>query len=255
MKKTTLIGLGALGATLWTCPELAAQAPAQGQIAETRQTVTDYIFLRQQISKEKNEWRVYEEVSERRIEFFRAEIERLEAQITAAEAQVSSAETTINEKRNQIDQRRAANNVVLEMAPAFEARLQSLAAAFPDPLKDRISPLMGQLGKPRQAAQRMAIVIGILNEVDKFNSEWSLSGTQIDDASVDVLYMGLSIGFYANQDGTVGGLLLPANGEWERRDEPSLAPAIATLIRYYQGDLKPAQLTPLPLEVSNVTGR
>ncbi|MFP4282414.1 MAG: DUF3450 family protein, partial [Opitutales bacterium] len=248
-----LIGLGAVTAAVLATPQLAAQGAAQGQISETEQAVTDFVFLRQQIAETKNEWRVYEDVAQRRIEFFEAEIEQLQSQIEEARGRISSAQQTIDEKQQEIAEKRAANNVVLEAAPRYEEQVRAIAEFFPEPLQTKLNPLLSQLGRPRQAAQKMAIVMGILNEVDKFNSEWSFSGRQVGNTSVDVLYMGLSAGFYADQNGTVGGVLRPAKDGWEQEDMPELAPALATLIQFYQGELKPAVLTPVPLEVSDVS--
>lgn len=251
MKTTTLIGLGALGAALMATTPLAAQGN-QERIKQTEQAVSDYVFLRQQIAETKNEWRVYQDVTNRRIEFFESEITQLKEAIASAQEEISTAQETIDAKRQEIALKRAANNVVLDAAPAIEARIRTLAEYLPEPLQNKLSTLLGQLGSPRQAAQRMAIVIGVLNEIDKFNSEWTLDGTQVDNVSVDVLYMGLSTAFYADENGTIGGIMKPAKGQWTRQDNNDLAPQIALLIKYYQGDVKPATFTPLPLEVTNL---
>ena len=253
MKKTTLIGLGALGAALLATSPLVAQSGNEQRIKDTQQAVTDYVFMRQQIAKAKNEWRVYQDVTQRRIDFFENEIEQLTKEIEEANTQISSAQETIDAKREDIKKKRAANNVVLNAAPKTEARVRPLAEALPDPLQRKLSTLLSQLGRPTQAAQKMAIVIGVLNEIDKFNSEWTLDNMQVDNVSVDVLYMGLAGGFYADANGSVGGILTPAKGEWKKEERNNLAPAIATLIKYYQGNLKPAVFSPLPLQVTNVS--
>lgn len=252
MKTTTLIGLGAFGAALLATSPLAAQSGNQERIEQTQQAVTDYVFLRQQIAEKKSEWRVYEDVTQRRIDFFQSEIEQLRAEMAAAQSEISSAQETIDAKKQEIAQLKAANNVVLDAAPALEARVRAIAEYLPSPLQTKLRTLLSQLGQPRQAAQRMAIVIGALNEIDKFNSEWILDGTQVNNISVDVLYMGLSMAFYADERGTVGGILKPAKGEWQRVEYDNLAPNISTLIKYYQGEIKPTVFSPLPLEVTEV---
>jgi hypothetical protein len=252
MKKPTLIGLGALGAALLATPPLLAQSATQERIKQTEQAVSEFVFVRQQIAQTKNEWRVYEEVTKRRIEFFENEIAQLRSEITAANEQISSAQATIDAKRQDIGLKRAANNVVLDAAPAIEARVRSLAEYLPRPLQTKLRTLLGQLGTPRQAAQRMAIVIGILNEVDKFNSEWVLDGDQIGNVAVDVLYMGLATAFYADENGTVGGVKRPAKGQWTNEERNDLAPDIARLIEFYQGKRKPTVFTPVPLQVTEI---
>jgi|TARA_B110000438_G_scaffold303242_1_gene363880 hypothetical protein len=254
MKKLALSGLGVIALLLLANPLLVAQAP-KTPIEKTQQAVSDYVFSRQQIAQTKNEWKVYKEVSERRIEFFESEIEALKAQIETAENTVSSAQMTISTKQDEIAALRKANKVVLDFAPEYEARIRALSKTLPAPLSKKLSALTDQLGKPKQAAQRMAIVIGILNEIDKFNSEWTIDGEQIGKTTVNVLYMGLSMGFYADENGTVGGLIIPTADGWERRENNALAPAISTLIKFRLGEVKPATFTPLPIEITEITSR
>lgn len=254
MKKSALSGLGVIALSLLTNPLLVAQAP-QSQIEQTQQAVSDYVFSRQQIAQSKNEWKVYKEVSDRRIEFFESEIESLLAQIEAAENTVSSAQETISAKQDEIAVLRRANKVVLDLAPEYEARIRNLSKSLPPPLTTKLSALLDSLGKPKQAAQRMAIVIGILNEIDKFNSEWTIDGDQVGNTTVNVLYMGLAMGFYADENGAVGGIMVPTADGWERREDNSLAPAISTLIKYRLGEVKPATFIALPIEINELTSR
>lgn len=251
MKKAILTRLAILGVSS-LCAMPAIGQSTQERIDATKDAVSDYVFLRQQIAEAKNEWRVYQDVAQRRIDFFTQEIERLEEEIAESEKTRSSAETVIAEKRSTISSLEAANNVVLSAMPDLEARVAALSEFFPRPLKDKVSPLLNQLGKPRQAAQRMAIVIGILNEVDKFNSEWSGGSEQVGNSFVDTIYMGLAGGFYANKDGTSGGYLIPAQGGWEKVEDNSIAPQVARAVKFFNKEVKPAELVPLPLEARNI---
>lgn len=253
MKSSTLISLGAFGAALMATSPLFAQTGNAARIKETEQAVTDYVHMRQQIAETKNAWKVYQDVTQRRIDFFESELTELNTQIANAQDRISAAQETIDAKHQDIELKRAANNVVLNAAPAIEARVRAIAEYLPSPLKTKVRTLLGQLGSPRQAAAKMALVIGILNEIDKFNGEWTLDGTQVENVTVDVLYMGLATAYYADQNGTVGGILKPAKGEWIQVEHNELAPAIATLIKYYQGDIKPTIFSTLPLEVTDVT--
>ena len=253
MKKTILTGLASCGLALLLAGPIAAQSANQQRINDTKQAVSDYVFLRQTISEEKNEWRVYKEVADRRIEFFKAEIEQLDKDIAELESKRTSASAEINARKEEIAELRAANNVVLNAVPELESRVQAIAAYLPTPLKQRVGPLLSQLGSAKQAAPRVAIVIGILNEIDKFNSEWSLGGDVIENRPVDVLYMGLAIGFYASGDGEVGGTLTPAKGDWQRQQNNDLGPTVARLLAFYNGEIKPAELSPLPLQVTDIS--
>lgn len=253
MNKAILTRLAILGVSALSAPWAVGQNDTQERINETKQAVSDYVFLRQQIAKTTNEWRVYKDVTERRIAFFQAEIERLTEQIAESEATRSSAQQVIEERRREIDRLQTANNSVLQAMPGLENRLQELSEYFPAPLKRTVAPLVDQLGAPSQAAERMAIVVGILNEVDKFNSDWQDSSEQVGESLVNVLYMGLAGGFYANTEGTVGGYLVPAPERWERVEDNSIAQQVAMAVRYYNNDVKPALLVPVPLQVRDIT--
>lgn len=254
MKNSAFSGLGVIALSLLASTPIFAQAE-QTPIKKTQQAVTDYVFARQQIAETKSEWRVYKEVAERRIDFFESEIASLKDRIEAAESTVSSAQETINAKQQEIAVLRTANKVVLDLAPEYEARVRNLSRSLPAPLTRKLSALLDQLGKPKQAAQRMAIVIGILNEIDKFNSEWTVDGDQIGNTTVNILYMGLTMGFYADENGTVGGLVIPTASGWERRENNALASAISTLIKFRLGEVKPATFIPLPVEITEITSR
>jgi len=250
MNKKLLNGLFALSLSAVTVA--ISHADQATEIADTKQAVKDYVFQRQELATKKHEWLVYQDVTTRRIEFFSKEIERLTQEIEAISDVRSSAEAKIAEKNSQIEALQEANNIVLKAVPAYEAKIATLAQYFPAPLKKKVQPLLDNLGRSKQAAQRMALVLGILNEVDKFNTEWTSDSFEVDGTLVDVLYMGLSTAFYANEKGTIGGTLNPAKGEWERVPANELAPEIAKSIIFYRGKVKPAELVPVPLQITEV---
>jgi len=248
MKKVILTRLAAIGVCMLAAPMISGQ-DTQQRIKDTKQAVSDYVYLRQQIAETKNEWRVYEEVTTRRIEFFQEEIERLQREIAQTENTRSSAQQVIEERRQEIDRLQAANDFVNQSMPALESAVAALGQYFPPPLRNRVAPLMDQLGTPRQAAQRMAIVIGVLNEVDRFNADWTDASSQVGTSLVNVLYMGMAGGFYANSEGTIGGYLVPSEGQWEQVEDNSIAPQVAAAIRFFRGQVRPAELVPLPVQV------
>ncbi len=251
MNKVILTRLAALGACALAIPAAMGQN-TQERINETKQAVSDYVFLRQQIAQTKNNWRVYEEVTSRRIEFFEAEIERLRDEIARTQDTRSMAQQVIEERRQDINRLQSANDFVNQSMPELESKVASLAEYFPPPLRNRVGPLLDQLGNPRQAAQRMALVIGILNEFDRFNSDWSDSSSQVGTSLVNVLYMGMAGGFYSNAEGSVGGYLIPAPGQWEQVEDNSIAPQVAAAIRFFRQEVRPSELVPLPLQVQDL---
>lgn len=258
MKKKLLYGLVALlaGATLHA--QDTNQEEVQKEIEKTREVISKYVKTRQEIARVKNEWKAYQELTQRRVDLYEREIRQLSDTIQQAEEETTQAEREISRIRDEIAVLRSANDIVAKALPEMENHLRELYQYFPKPLKTKVQRLVQQLGKGRQASDRMAIVIGILNEVDKFNAEFNFDTDEKtlpsgETVLVDVIYLGLGVAYYADKDGTVGGIGIPAEGEWNWTERNDLAPAIRDAVLYYNGDIKPAMLVELPVEIQNVT--
>ena len=256
MNKKILYGLAAMVAG--TALQAQDEAAVQKEIEEAREVITKYVDSRQEIARVKNEWKAYQELTERRIDLYNREINQLRELIQNAAEQTTQAEREIAAIRDEIGVLRQANEIVLQTLPGFEDKMRELYTYFPRPLKTKVQRLVQQLGKPRQASDRMAILIGILNEVDKFNAEFNFDRDEKTLPSgetkvVDVLYLGLAVGYYADKEGKVGGVGIPASGDWKWTERNDLAPAIRDAVLYYNGDIKPAMLVDLPVEIQNLT--
>jgi DNA anti-recombination protein RmuC len=256
MNKTLLTGIAAL---VLTGPIQAQDEQAvRMEIEKTREVIAQYVKTRQEIARVKNEWKSYQELSERRIDLYEREIRQLSDTISAAEEQTTQAEREIARIRDEIAVLRGANDIVAKALPAMEDKVRELYQYFPSPLKTKVQRLVQQLGKSRQASDRMAIVIGILNEVDKFNAEFNFDTQEKSLPSgetrlVDVIYVGLSVAYYADKEGTVGGIGVPAEGEWAWSERNDLAPAIRDAVLYYNDEIKPAMLVELPVTIQDLT--
>jgi sugar-specific transcriptional regulator TrmB len=228
------------------------------EIEKTREVIAQYVKTRQEIARVKNEWKSYQELSERRIDLYEREIRQLSDTISAAEEQTTQAEREIARIRDEIAVLRGANDIVAKALPAMEDKVRELYQYFPSPLKTKVQRLVQQLGKSRQASDRLSIVIGILNEVDKFNAEFNFDTQEKSLPSgetrlVDVIYVGLSVAYYADKEGTVGGIGVPAEGEWAWSERNDLAPAIRDAVLYYNDEIKPAMLVELPVTIQDLT--
>ncbi|MCC5833257.1 MAG: DUF3450 family protein [Opitutales bacterium] len=253
MNKKILLGLTAL---LIGLPSAHArdEATVRKEIETARTVISEYVKTRQEIARVKNEWRTYRELAQRRIALYEREINQLREQLERSEEQTTQAEREISRIREEIANLREANAIVNDAMPAFEDRMREIAEYFPPPLRSKVSRVLGQLGRSRQASERMAVLAGIMNEVDQFNSEFTMDTDEVRSESgdallVDVLYIGMAIGYYADRDGTIGGVLRPAAGGWERDQQNDLAPAIRRAMDYYSGNIRPANLVNLPFEI------
>lgn len=256
MNRKILYGMAALiaGTTL----HAQDQAAVQKEIEQARQVIESYVNTRQSIAKAQAEWKSYQELTNRRIELYEDEIAELEETIQAAEEETTSAERRIAGIREDIRVLRSATNIVSTNLPALEQKVRELYAYFPTPLKDKVTTIVQKMGSQgMQTSDRMALVIGVLNEVDKFNNGFTFQQEEIREDNqtklVDVLYLGLAVGYYADKEGQIGGMLIPADKEWEWIEKNDLAPLIHQAMQYYSGDIKPAMMVELPVEIQNLT--
>jgi hypothetical protein len=256
MNKKILYGLAALVAG--SALQAQDEAAVQKEIEKAREVISKYVESRQEIARVKNEWKSYQELTQRRIDLYEREIEQLSDLIETAEKDTTQAERQIAAIREEIAVLRSANDIVSKALPAYEDKLREMYSYFPEPLQSKVERLVKQLGKSRQAADRMAILIGILNEVDKFNADFNFDSVEKKLPSgetrlVDVIYLGLTVAYYADSEGQIGGIGKPARDGWVWTEQNDLAPAIRASIQYYNGDIKPAMLVELPVEIQKLT--
>jgi len=255
MNKKILYGLAALVAG--SALQAQDEAAVQKEIEQAKEVISKYVQSRQEIARVKNEWKSYQELTQRRIDLYEREIKQLTSLIDAAEKDTTQAERQIAGVKDDIAMLRSANDIVANSLPAYEDKMREMYQYFPSPLKSKVERLVKTLGKPRQASDRMAILIGILNEVDKFNAEYNFDTFEKklpngETRLVDVIYIGLAVAYYADSEGTIGGVGVPAAKEWIWTERDDLAPAIRESILYYNGDIKPAMLVNLPVEIQNL---
>ena len=256
MNRKILYGMAALvaGSTL----QAQDQAAVQKEIEQAREVIESYVETRQSIAKAQSEWESYQELTNRRVELYEDEIAELEETIKAAEEETTSAERRIAGIREDIRVLRSATNIVNTSLPALEQKVRELYAYFPSPLKDKVTSIVQKMGSQgMQTSDRMALVIGVLNEVDKFNSGFThiRDEMRMNDQTklVDVLYLGLGVAYYADNEGKIGGMLVPAEKEWQWVQKNELAPMIHQAILYYLGEIKPAMMVELQVEIKNLT--
>ncbi|MDP0501621.1 MAG: DUF3450 family protein [Verrucomicrobiota bacterium JB022] len=256
MKKTTRFGLCAVALCATSLAAQQNTAAVKQEIDSTRNSISEYVRVRQDIAKARNEWQAEKEIIQRRIDLFEQEKADLQERIATAQERASSAQQVISEKRSQISQLTSATNVVRDKLPDYEAQIAAMIDYLPAPLKRDVEKLTPSLGKG-PVSNRMAVVIGILNQIERFNSQFIITTDLKQTAdgqskSVDVLYLGLAQAYYVDQEGTIAGIGTPAKGGWQWTERNDLAPQIQKAFIYYRGDVKPAEFVELPINVTDV---
>ena len=96
-------------------------------------------------------------------------------------------------------------------------------------------------------------IIGILNELNKFNHEITVTSEvrQLPDGSsveVTAMYVGLGQAYYVNANGTIAGLGRPSANGWVWEPANEAAGKIMDVINILKNE-KVATFIPLPVEV------
>lgn len=234
-----------------------------GDVEETRSALEKWVETRRVISAEERDWALGREMLEDRIALVQREIDSLRGSIDEARANVTEADRKRADLQVENEQLKAVGDALTDVVAELEARTRALLPRLPEPLRERIKPLTQQLPDDPQATRlslgnRFSGVVGILNEVDKFNREISVTsevralgdGTS---AEVAALYLGIAQAYYVGAEGRAAGVGAPtATGwTWTRADEA--APQVAEAIAILQNE-KAAAFVALPIAVEREQG-
>ena len=242
---------------------LAGFVPVLGETGEealqsTRDTLARWVETQQVISKEKKDWRLGKDVLEQRIQLLEGEIEGFRERIAATRKGIDEADL---ERRELLDEKREleqASQSLVETAAVLERKTRELIATLPSPIRDRIAPLSQRIPKhPNDTELSLGVrfqnVIGILNEVNKFNRDIPVT-TEVrqvsggGSAEVQTLYVGLGQAYFVTASGDVAGFGQPTPEGWAWTEAPELAPSIAHAIAILKNEEVPAYV-PLPVEL------
>jgi hypothetical protein len=243
-------GLGAISTVLGSAAD------------DTRLVFEEWVKVRALISEERESWMVERQDLSDTLEMLKAEKEMLEAQI---EARNAAAEESVGARASLSERRGELDGVATSLASIIEAREAELKAwtpSLPTPLMDTINPLVRRLPQsPESAAalglaRRLQSVVGILSQADRFNSTLT-SGRELrtdpatgEQREFDTLYFGLASAFFANDEGTVGGIGKPGPEGWVWEIIPDAAPSIRRLLAVHRSEIRAAYVgVPLSIQL------
>lgn len=279
-----IVGLG-LG-----MPALAQAGEEDGPAVEdTRVMLDKWLELRKAISKQKSDWALTKEIMQDQIELRKANIEELKAEIEAQREKLRGFDSGIAALEMEEEKLKQATERLEALVESMEARTLAIVKRTPEPLFDQIKPLAVQLpgykrdqaagsedaGAAEKAAaaegespegeeenkvplsRRVENVVGVLYMINKYTGkvEQTRVSVQTDDGSslsVDALYLGLSAGYYVNDDAASGGFGwgAPQGWGWQTFDQPEAAAQVKQAISVFNKD-QPATYIGLPAEVKD----
>ncbi|MDW7979102.1 MAG: DUF3450 family protein [Verrucomicrobiales bacterium] len=230
----------------------------EGESADARPVLEQWVQTRQLISKTRSEWQSEKDAIEQSILMFERELRNLTDQL----ANVSTNRTRADEEREAVlDQQRELNAALeraRELAAVLEQRVRALAPAFPAPLLDKVQPLINRIpADPAKAkagpVERLQNVVSILNEADKFNAAVTVvselrKDTTGAEVQVETIYVGLAQAYFVDKSGRYAGVGAPSANGWQWFERPELAERIRKAIAVYKNAV-PATFVALPVQI------
>ncbi len=236
----------------------AAETGTRERIDNARAAMEKWVETQRVISKEKQDWVLGREMLNERIALVEREIASLREKIDQAQESISDADKKRVELVNENDKLKNAAGMLAGVVATLETRTTNLIARLPDPIRDRIKPLSQSLPQDPSAtklslAQRFQNVVGILNEVNKFQREITVTSevrTLADGTAAEVVavYVGLGQAYYSGANGAVAGVGRPSEAGWTWESANDAAGRVADAIAILKNE-KVASFVLLPLKV------
>lgn len=238
----------------WACSLVAAE----NAVTAARETLAQWVQTRQLISKTRTDWESDREMLGQTKALFERELAAVAEQMgkfstnsTVADAERRKAEGELAQHAESLDK---SNALVAEL----EAEVRGLLPLLPPPLKATAQPWVNRLpadpaNTKAGVVERFQTVVGLLNEVDKFNHAITVANDKQpnakgDQVSVDVIYLGLGIAYFVDAAGEVAGLGSPGPTGWQWKLQPEIAPKVRDAIAIYRSQ-KAAEFLGLPATI------
>lgn len=230
----------------------------ESPLQKTRSSVEKWVEARQLRSKLESDWQVEKGVLSQSIDAYERELTSTEVQISkvdTGQTQVSDEFDATTKDKHSLTQY---IDHLKEEVSRLESKVTHLSELLPLAVAQRISPLLDRIPEnPSETklsiSTRMQNLLGVINEVDKFNGGVSVvselrknqSGAEVQ---AQVIYVGLAQAYFVDPSGEFAGTGIPGENGWQWSIQPELAPKIQTAIDIYKGS-KPAAFVGLPLQL------
>lgn len=233
-------------------------APAEPAVTETRSTIEKWVEARQLASKVRTDWQADKELLEQSLQIYQRELKA----VADKQSKLVTNNAQVDKERAEAEALKASAQASLarsrEFAMQIEAQITKLAPRLPVPLQEAIRQNLNRLpsdpaNTKMSAAERMQAVVGILNELDKFNSAISIYSEKIkntkgEEVAVETVYVGLGAAYFVNETGDFAGVGAPGASGWTWDIQPALAEKVRLAIKIYRNEHSP-RFVPLPVTV------
>lgn len=231
--------------------------PEAPTLDEIRLTMDKWIETQQIISKEHKDWQQGKEILMGRLELVKKEVTSLEEKIKQAQASVAESDKKRDELVAENDQLKAAGDQLAKAVTGMEEEVRRLFKPLPEPLQTKLQPLYQRIpedpAKTRvSTAERFQNILGILNEVNKTNSEITVSyevHTLSDGkpSEVKAIYVGLAQAYYVSARGE-SGIGRPGDNGWTWEPSQHISHDVVMALEILEGKHTPT-FVPLPVKI------
>jgi len=253
-----LLGAAVALVSLVSTGAMTAQGDEDGDVDTTRAALERWVETRRIISQEKRDWALGREVLNDRIDLVQRDIASLQGKIEEAQKGISEADRKRAELAEENDGLAALSKGLAETVAELEASAKELLRRLPDPIRERVQPLSQQLpddpGETKLGlGDRYANVVGLLNEVNKFQREITVTSevrTLQDGTTAEVtsLYVGIGQGYYCTADEDAAGIGSATEDGWTWTPANEAAGEIARAIAILQNE-QAADFVRLPVRI------
>ena len=236
----------------------AFAADTSQSVDGARAALEKWVESRKVISQEQRDWALGKEMLNERIGLVQQEIDSLKEKIADADKSISEADKKREDLVKENDELKKASAALSGTVLTLEQNTATLLKQLPDPIRERVKPLSQRIPENADTtklslAERFQNIIGILNEVNKFSREITLTSEvrSLPDGSsaeVTAMYVGIGQAWYASADGKIAGTGTSSSDGWVWTPDNSIAADISQAIAILKNE-QVASFVQLPVEI------
>ncbi len=237
---------------------VSAQTSQQVDLARTK--IQKWVETRQVISKENSEWKVQKESLLATKELLAQELEDVEEKLSSLSGNESAADAKRAELTEEKQNLEAATGSVKAKLADLEVKLKGMLKRFPEAFLQQVDPLLRRIPEdsynPGRASvgERLPNVVGIIQAASKFNSTLHLFRETVEfqgkEVQVDVLYWGMAIAYFVDQNDTYAGYKYPTDDGWVSEVSIEIAPQVRNVVDMYQRKNPNIEFVEIPVSIN-----
>ena len=234
-----------MGLVLSAIPVLNANPEA------LEEKVARWVETQNTLSKEKADWSIERDLILQMRDLLKAELDTITEGIEEALAETSDSTKVLAELQEKNDALRDSTQVLSDAMSAMEKSVISLSKAFPEPLLDKVAPLLKRIPQEGSEAvdklslsQRLQSVVGIISQAEKFNTTATIVGETREvetgkRVQVWTLYWGLAAAYFVDAQEQYSGYGRPTADGWKWETRNAMADEVHDLIDVKEGTAEP----------------